>query len=186
MKRRGAAYIGSEVIGVYYGKKTLLWTGLVTIVLGGALHFLYSYAPGAITALFSPVNESLWEHVKIIFWPYLLAAVWLNRGRPGGIRPWLLALPLMCLLMLLLGYLYHIVLGGEAMWVDLAIYLLVMALGFWLPTQCSGPFQGIKWMLPVAIVLVLGILIGLFTLWPPEHILFVDLSSASAWFQIPC
>lgn len=41
-------------------------------------------------------------------------------------------------------------------------------------------------MLPVGAVLVLGILIAAFTLWPPEHILFVDLSSASAWFQIPC
>ena len=101
-------------------------------------------------------------------------------------RPWLLALPLMCLVMLLLGYLYHITLGGEAMWVDIAIYVLVMVLGFWLPTQFSGPFQGVKWMLPVGAVLILGILIAAFTLWPPEHILFVDLSSASAWFQIPC
>ena len=69
---------------------------------------------------------------------------------------------------------------------DIAIYVLVMGLGFWLPTQFSGPFQGVKWMLPVGAVLVLGILIAVFTLWPPEHILFVDLSSASAWFQIPC
>lgn len=186
MKKAGKTYIGREVIGVYYGKKTLLLTCLVTMVLGAGLHFLYQALPGAVTALFSPVNESLWEHVKILFWPYLLAAVWLNRGRPGGIRPWLLALPLMCLLMLLLGYLYHITLGGEAMWVDLVIYVLAMVLGFWLPTQFSGPFQGIKWMLPVAAVLVLGVLIALFTLWPPAHILFVDLSSASAWFQIPC
>ena len=186
MKRMGEAYIECEVIGVYYGRKTLLLTCLAAMLAGSALHFLYSAVPGAVTALFSPVNESLWEHVKIIFWPYLLAAVWLNRGRPGGIRPWLLALPLMCLVMLLLGYLYHIILGGEAMWVDLAIYVLVMALGFWLPTQFSGPFQGVKWMLPVAAVLVLGILLAVFTLWPPRHILFVDLSSASAWFQIPC
>lgn len=171
---------------MYYGKKALLWTCLVTMLLGAGLHFLYSAVPGAITALLSPVNESLWEHGKIIFWPYLLAAVWLNRGRPGGIRPWLLALPLMCLLMLLLGYWYHITLGGEAMWVDLVLYVLIMALGFWLPTRFSGPFQGVKWMLPGAAVLVLGVLIALFTLWPPEHILFADLSGASAWFQIPC
>ena len=174
------------MIGVYYGKKTLLLTCLGTILLGGALHFLYQYVPCAVTALFAPVNESLWEHVKLIFWPYLLAAAWLNRGRPGGVRPWMMTLPLMCLLMLLLGYLYHITLSGEAMWVDLAIYILVMALGFWVPLQFSGPFQGIKWLLPVAAVIVLGVCIGVFTLWPPEHILFVDLSSASAWFQIPC
>ena len=180
------AYIGHEVIGVYYGKKLLVGTCLVTILLGSALHFLYSYLPGVVTALLSPINESLWEHVKIIYWPYLLAALWLNRGRPGGNRPWFLCLPILCGLMLLLGYLYHIVLGGEAMWVDIAIYVLVMGLGFWLPTQWAGPFQGVKWMIPVAAVFVLGVLFAVFTLWPPEHILFVDLSSASAWFQIPC
>ena len=171
---------------MYYEKKALLWSALAAMVLGGGLHFLYQYVPGAVSALFSPVNESLWEHVKLIYWPYLLFALWLNRGRPGGVRPWLLVLPGLCALMLLLGYLYHIVLGGEAMWVDLAIYAVVMALGFWLPTQFSGPFSGVKWALPVIVSAVLGVLIGLFTLWPPEHILFVDLSSASAWFQIPC
>ena len=171
---------------MYYNKKTLLRTALAAVVLGGGLHFLYTLVPGAISALFGPVNESLWEHVKLIYWPYLLAALWLNRGRPGGVRPWLLALPLMCALMLLLGYGYHILLGGEAMWVDLAIYVLVMGLGFWLPTRFSGPFTGGKWLIPVAVAVALGLMIGAFTLWPPEQVLFADLSSASAWFQIPC
>lgn len=171
---------------MYYEKKSLIKTALAAVVVGCALHFLYQYAPGRISALFSPVNESLWEHVKLIYWPYLLAAFWLNRGRPGGVRPWLLTLPLMCGGMLALGWVYHILLRGEALWVDIAIYVLVMLLGFWLPTRFSGPFQGVRWAIPGAAVLALGVLIGCFTLWPPEHILFADLSSASAWFQIPC
>lgn len=60
----------------------------------------------------------------------------------GGIRPWLLALPIMSGLMLLLGYLYHIVLGGEAMAVDIAIFVAVMVFGFWFSTRFSGPFHG--------------------------------------------
>lgn len=171
---------------MYYDKRRVLAALLFTLVFGSLLHFLYQWLPNAATALFSPVNESLWEHVKIIFWPYLLAALWLTWGRPGGMRPFLLALPLMCLAMLALGYWYHILLGGEAMWVDLLIFLAVMLFGFWFPLQFSGPFSGWRWLIPVAAVVVLALLIMLFTLWPPQLILFADLSSAGAWFPLPC
>ena len=169
-----------------YPKRQLILTFAAVVLAGCALHFLYGWQPNAATALFSPGNESLWEHVKLVFWPYLGAAFLLNRGRPGGIRPWLLVLPLPCLLTLALGWVYHITLGGEAMWVDIAIYILVMALGFWLPTRFSGPFKGIKWLLPVAAAVLLALLIGWFTLYPPEGLLFRDLAAVGSWLPLPC
>ncbi len=171
---------------MYYGKRNLILTCLAAILAGTLLHFLYEALPNAATALFSPVNESLWEHGKLVFWPYLAGALLLNRGRPGGTRPWLLTLPFLCGGLWLLGWLYHIVLGGEALWVDIALYILVMAAGFWFPTRFSGPFPGVKWALPIAAVIVLGILFALFTLWPLENILFTDLSGACTWVELPC
>lgn len=171
---------------MYYGRRALILAWLGAAALGTALHFLYQWAPSPATALLSPIRESLWEHIKIIFWPYLLCALWLNRGRPGGIRPWLLVMQLLCLVTLALGYGYHIVLGGGALWVDIALYLLVMGLGFWLPGQFSGPFQGVAWALPGVLAILLGALIGLFTLWPPQLLLFADLSGAAVWAQLPC
>ena len=174
-----------EVIPVYYSKRSLILTAVGAILLGTGLHFLYDLLPNAATALLSPVNESLWEHVKIVYWPYLMGALWLTRGRPGAIRPWLLVLPLMCALMLVLGFGYHILLGGEALWVDVLIYILVMGLGFWLPTRFSGPFRGPLWTLPFFGVILLGILLGVFTLYPPQSILFANLQAAN-WFLLPC
>ena len=171
---------------MFYPKRQLVITWIAAVLAGCVLRFLYGWWPNAVTALFSPVNESLWEHVKLVFWPLLGAALVLNRGRPGGIRPWLLALPLMCALMLALGWVYHMMLGGEAMWVDIAVYVLVMALGFWLATRFSGPFQGVKWFLPVLAVIALGLLIGWFTLYPPEGLLFRDLSAVGSWLPLPC
>ena len=175
----------NEVMDLYYEKRHLVLTALAAALAGIALHFLYFLWPNALTALLAPINESLWEHVKLVFWPYLLAALWLNRGRPGGLRPWLLTLPLLCLVLLGLGFLYHVLLHGGSLWVSVAIYLLTMALGFWLPTRFSGPFSGVRWHLPAALVVVLGILIALFTLWPPESLLFVD-RSVGNWFLLPC
>ncbi len=98
----------------------------------------------------------------------------------------LLVLPLLCVLTLALGWMYHITLGGEAMWVDIAIFVLVMALGFWLATRFSGPFKGVKWLLPILIALLLGGLIAWFTLYPPEGLLFRDLAAVGSWLPLPC
>ena len=48
----------------------------VSSFLGTILHFLYEWlgkSPAA--AFFSGVNESTWEHMKLLFWPMLLYAV---------------------------------------------------------------------------------------------------------------
>ena len=145
-----------------YPKRQLILTWIAAILAGCLLHFAYEWWPNAVTALFSPVNESL------------------------GARAWLLALPLMCALMLALSWGYHISLGGEAMWVDIAIYVLVMTLGFWLATRFSGPFKGVKWVLPIIAAVILALLIGWFTLYPPEGLLFRDLAAVGSWLPLPC
>ena len=161
---------------MYYGKKTLLLTCLATMLVGSALHFLYSSVPGAVTALFSPVNESLWEHIKILYWPYLAASAFLAWGRPTGMRPWLLSLVILCPLMLVLGLLLHAALALHALWLDIALYLGLMAFGFWFPVRFSGPFRGWRWRIPAILAFLLGALILLFTFFPPAGVLFADLS----------
>ena len=94
-------------------------------------------------------------------------------------------LPLLCAGMLALGYGYHVLLRGEDLAVDIAIYVLLMAAGFWLPTRFSGPFQGIRWILPAILTALLGVLLALFTLWPPKNILFTELSAVRTWLTIP-
>lgn len=171
---------------MFYPKRQLILTCIAAILAGFVLHFLYGWFPNAVTALFSPVNESLWEHLKLVFWPYLGAALVLNRGRPGGVRPWLLILPLLCALTLVLGWVYSVMLGGEALWVDIVLYILVIVLGFWLPTRFSGPFHGVMWLPPIAAVVLLGFLIAWFTLYPPEGLLFRDLAAVGSWLPLPC
>lgn len=43
------------------------------ISLGSALHFLFSWLGGwTPVALLAAVNESVWEHLKLVFWPGLI------------------------------------------------------------------------------------------------------------------
>lgn len=110
---------------------------LVTVIAslaGTALHFLYDILPSPLTALISPVNESVWEHLKLLFWPILVGAAVLSGKRKKKERFWssffvsLLATPLF----LLLCFYGLKALGIESIVLDIALYYISMFFGFFL------------------------------------------------------
>jgi len=114
-------------------KKAFVIAAIVAAALGTGLHFLYDLLPNPLTALIAPINESIWEHLKLLFFPVLLAGCFLSRrsGTPGplwtGIFTALLFMPLF-----LLGS-YYIIESGfayTARWLNLTLYYLTVAVGF--------------------------------------------------------
>jgi hypothetical protein len=153
--------------------------------LGVLLHFLYGWLPSPVTALVSPVRESLWEHIKILYFPLLLSALVLGWSAPALRRARLLAIPPVCLLMLGLAWLYHIPLRGEAIAFDLILYAVMMWLGFLLPRWLWKPAQGMG-RGPVLALLLLGALLVWFTFSPPDSVLFADLEEGvRTFFTVP-
>ena len=52
------------------------WIGFTfAVVLGSLLHFLFDWTGSYALAPFSAVNESTWEHMKILFFPLLVFAL---------------------------------------------------------------------------------------------------------------
>lgn len=50
---------------------------IAVAVLGTFNHFFYFLSGhSAIIALFCPINESVWEHLKLLFFPFLFVSVW--------------------------------------------------------------------------------------------------------------
>jgi hypothetical protein len=48
----------------------------ITSLGGTILHFLYDWSgKSRLVAVFSGVNESTWEHMKLLFWPMFLFAI---------------------------------------------------------------------------------------------------------------
>lgn len=162
----------------------LIFAFIVTTLAGACLHFLHALLPNVITAVFSPINESIWEHLKIIYWPFL-AAMLLVTGKAGKDNrgSWMFSLLVISVAMLAVGYVYHISLGGNSVAFDIGLYVILMAIGFWLPGKLKDSAGRST---PVLfLVVLLGFTIVLFTFLPPDHILFADLTQVHTWYTIP-
>lgn len=69
-----------EIIIIYYNGDSMKRVyknnifGIIFVsVLGALCHFLYRWSGNSvIVGLFCPINESIWEHIKLLFFPYLL------------------------------------------------------------------------------------------------------------------
>lgn len=154
----------------------------LTVLMGVGLHFLFDWWPSILTEFIAPVSESIWEHGKLTFWPLLL--VFSLRGRGKGATRWLLAAVLSTLALLLAGWTYHVALGGTALWVDLALYVLSIALGFLLAELLPLEEDALPFAIGAAVVFA-ALLIA-FTVNPPSGTLFNDPARADAWVNLPC
>lgn len=58
--------------------KKIEWiSGITASILGVIFHFIYGWTnDNPVAGLFFPVNESTWEHLKLIFFPILLVSIW--------------------------------------------------------------------------------------------------------------
>ena len=102
---------------------------LFTAALGVLLHFTYEWSGGsAPAAAFSAVNESTWEHMKLLFIPVFLFSVGqvclLGRNYPN--LPAVRALSIVTGLTLIpvLFYTYTGILGRDFTWVNIALFFL--------------------------------------------------------------
>jgi hypothetical protein len=156
--------------------------GAISIFLsGGLLHFLFEWSGGwAPVALIAAVNESVWEHLKMVFWPGLIFALVsypFLRGRSENF--WtakiagLLSMPLV---ILALFYAYKLVFKTHNLAYDIAIFILAVALGQWIGfslLQRSRPPRYARLIL-IAGLLVALTAFSLFSYFPPKYPLFQD------------
>ena len=105
------------------------WIGFGVTAAGGTLlHFLYDWLGGAAwIAPFSGINESTWEHMKLLFWPTFIFAIvqsFFFRDRENfwcvklrGILYGLVLIPI-------LFYTYNGVVGKSPDWLNISIFYL--------------------------------------------------------------
>ncbi len=172
-----------------------LWqfAGFACTSLGGTLlHFLYDWTDeNSIVAAFSGVNESTWEHMKLLFWPLFIFALIQRRSFQEYEQYWWIKLAGAAVGLLLIPILFYTITGsfGETPdWVNIAIFFISSAGAFlvetWLFRKDALHIRASY--LPFIALCLLGILFVYFTYATPRIPLFQDPQSGSYGIGIGC
>lgn len=160
-----------------------LWqfAGFVIATLGGTLlNFLYDLTGKSILiAPFSAVNESTWEHMKLLFFPMFIFALIQSRFfkehkdfwcvKLAGITTGLALIPI-------LFYTYNGIFGTSPDPVNIAIFFISGAAAFIAETRLlkAGKLRCISRWLSFAIICLIGVMFVVFTFATPQIPLFLD------------
>lgn len=113
-------------------KRLLLWEAAGFFFVGAVgtlLHFVYEWSGGSVfAAVISAVNESTWEHMKLLFVPLFLFSV-VQVCVLGSMYPNILAVRAIStlaglLLIPMLFYTYVGILGKSISWMNIAVFFL--------------------------------------------------------------
>lgn len=132
---------------------------IFSIIVGTLAHFGYEWmGKNPIAAIVFPIDESVWEHVKLLFFPTLLYSLFLikkwkkvypclTHSVPVGIVTGSLSIPAFF-------YFYTAILGTHILTMDILIFIVSVVICFWViyKLTLSCKIEGkAGWILLVAI-----------------------------------
>lgn len=164
-------------------KNISLWQfiGFIFTAVGGTLlHFLYDWTNESIAiAPFSGVNESTWEHMKLMFFPVFIFALIQSRYFKDYKNFWCIKLSGITISLLCIPIFFYTINGAFGKtpdWLNICIFYISAAIEFFVEwwifkkcnLKCNRPY------IPFLILCFIGILFIIFTFYPPEIGLFKD------------
>ena len=156
---------------------------IFVMVLGTLLHFTYKWSNNnMLVGIFSPINESIWEHLKLMFFPLLITIIigYLYKGKDidNYLSSKVIGTIVMLSFTIVFYYTYSGILGTNYTGVDVSIFFIAVALGQYVSYKLmKTKFHGNN-ITATIILLVLLLCFVIFTFFPPNIALFKDLS----WF----
>lgn len=155
---------------------------LFTLIVGSILHFVYEWSGrNVIVAVFSPVNESIWEHLKLLFIPMFFFAIieYFTYGKKlsNFVPIRVLSMLLGMIVIVVSFYTYSGIIGSNYVIADIVIFILGILVAYYfsfklLQTEyiISKEANLLGW---IGLILITFFFV-LFTFMPPHIALFKD------------
>lgn len=156
------------------------------LIIGSLAHFLYDWSgENYIVGLFTPINESIWEHMKLLFFPMLIYSliIILKFGNKYACIPSALYLGILtgAFLIPLFYYAYTSILGKNVFILDIATFILSIVIAFYLAYKLSLSCKLKSYSsLLCILVCILFVLFLVFTYHPPDAAIFQDPTALTA------
>ena len=154
-------------------------TGAISVfVLGTLSHFFFQWSnDNLIVGLFSAVNESTWEHMKLVFFPSFLYMIagwpFFMRSYPSYFQAYMTGLFTGTISMVIIFYTYTGIWGNHCLILDILTFLASVIITFSLSYQLV--IQNCH-LLPLPLLIFLVVLFMIcffsFTFSPPEIAIF--------------
>ena len=178
--------LNGEIERSYKDVKRAAVFGMVfTVVLSVPFHFLYRWTGGSpAAAVFLPVNESVWEHLKLTFYPmalwWLAVCPFLLRRKKVEFSRLFISFAVAALsapvIIVSLFYTLQGAFGVESLVSDILILIIAVILSHRLALgvyRREGPSKGWFILAVIAVVLLVSAF-TVFTFFPPRLPLFQD------------
>ncbi len=155
--------------------------GIVFVLITGTLsHFLYNWSGNNyIVGLFTPINESVWEHMKLLFFPMLIYSLIiilnLKKIYPCVTSSLLFGILAGTLLIPIFFYTYTSIIGKNIFILDIGTFILSIILAFWLSFKLTSACRLESYtLLLCGLVFILLACFMLFTYNPPKTRIFEE------------
>ncbi|MBH1941857.1 hypothetical protein I5677_13220 [Mobilitalea sibirica] len=163
-------------------KKRCILGAIFVIIFGTLLHFVYEWSgENEVIGIIGAVNESTWEHLKLLFWPAFLYAIpeYLLTGKTYDNYFVAKAISFYTgvFLIVSLFYTYTGILGTNYLWMDITVFVISVLLSHYIcylilsSDIAKGAFINSVALLAI---FILALAFIIFTFNPPQIPLFKD------------
>lgn len=113
--------------------KFQIFSTIFVIILGTILHFTYNWFNNPLVATFSAVNESTWEHLKLIFFPMLITTIlgyfYIGKTTNNFLCAKIIGIIISILFTVTFFYTYTGILGKNIAFLNISTFLISVILG---------------------------------------------------------
>lgn len=149
------------------------------MILGVILHFTYEWSNNnTLVGLFSPVNESIWEHLKLLYVPMFLTAIvgnfYYGKNHENYICAKTSGIIISMVFTVVTFYTYTGILGKIIDVLNIVLFFIAVILGQYIVLRQISLKKPCNKKRTMIVLILIGVLFIFFTFYPPNIGLFAD------------